>query len=263
MFISIIIPTFNRASFLRSSINSILNQTYQKFEIIVVDDGSTDNTKEVIKEFPQIRYFYQKNAGVSQARNLGIKKAKYEYIAFLDSDDEWKKDKLEIQIAFHKQNPNILISHTDETWIRNGKEIKKKNYQSKPQGFCFLENLNFCKIGTSTVLLKKSLLENIGYFDEDLKICEDYDLWLRISLENEIGYINQELVIKNAGHNGQLSFSEFGIDRYKIDSLQKHLDSKFKIEVKKELLKKLNILLKGARKHQNFKILKKYENIKI
>jgi len=257
MYISVIIPTFNRASFLEGAINSILNQTYQKFEIIIVDDGSTDNTKDILKKFPKIRYFYQKNSGVSVARNLGIKKSKYDYIAFLDSDDEWREEKLKLQVQFLKDNPKISIIHTNETWLRNGKEIKKKRYQSKPFGFCFLENLDFCKIGTSTVLIKKSLLKEVGYFDENLKICEDYDLWLRISKIYEIGYINLELIKKIAGHNGQLSFSEFGIDRYKIDALAKHLNSKYSNEVKKTMQQKLNILLKGAKKYNNLKILDK------
>ena len=238
MYLSIIIPTFNRASFLERAINSILNQSYQKFEIIVVDDGSTDNTKSILKKYPEIRYFYQKNSGVSKARNVGIQNSKYDYIAFLDSDDEWRGDKLEIQTKFLKNNPNIFIVYSDETWIRNGKEIKKKFYQSKPFGFCFLENLDFCKIGTSTVLIKKSLLKEVGYFDENLMICEDYDLWLRISKNYEIGYIDLELIKKIAGHDGQLSFSEFAIDRYKIDALAKHLNSKYSNEVKKMMLKK-------------------------
>ena len=258
MYISIIIPTYNRANFLQTAIKSVLTQTYKKFELIIIDDGSTDNSFEIIKKYPNVKYFYKKNGGVASARNYGIKLAKYEWIAFLDSDDSWRSDKLQKQIEFHK-NSNLLFSHTDEKWIRGEKVIKKKSYQSKPSGECFLDNIDFCKISPSTVMLHKSILKKIGNFDESLKICEDYDLWLRISKEYNIGYINEELIIKRAGHQGQLSFSEFGIDRYKVVALKKHLNSNFHNEIKEELIKKLKILLKGAKKHNNNSYLEKYQ----
>ena len=258
MYISVIIPTYNREKFLEIAIESVLNQSYKKFELIVVDDGSTDNTSQILKKYSNITELYQKNSGVASARNYGIKKAKYEWIAFLDSDDSWMSDKLQKQVKFHK-NSNLLFSHTDETWIRDQKIIKKKPYQSKPSGNCFLDNISFCKISPSTVLLHTSILEKVGNFDENLKICEDYDLWLRASREYKIGYINEELIIKTAGHKGQLSFSEFGIDRYKVVALKKQLNSDFHKEVKEELIKKLQILVKGAKKHSNNFYLEKYQ----
>ena len=261
MNISVIIPTFNRAGFILKTIESALNQTKRANEIIIIDDGSTDNTKQILQpliDLNKIIYKYQKNNGVSSARNLGINLSSNNWLAFLDSDDIWHEEKLEKQIEFHKQNQNILFSHTDELWKFNDKIIKQKKHQQKPQGFCFEENIDSCKIGASTVFLHKSILNDIGLFDETLIACEDYDLWLRILLKYELGLISEKLITKFAGHSGQLSFDTPLMDTFRIEALKKHLDSDFKIEVKKELLKKYEILIKGAKKHNNSKILKQY-----
>ena len=156
MKISVIIPTYNRANFLIKTINSILNQSVVVDEIIIVDDGSTDNTKEILSSL-NIKYIYQENNGVSSARNRGIVEATYDWIAFCDSDDIWHENKIEEQIKFHKQNQHILISHTNEIWKFNNKIIKQKKYQAKPKGFCFVKNLDNCKIGISTLLINKSI----------------------------------------------------------------------------------------------------------
>ncbi len=260
MKISVVIPTYNRANFLERTIDSIVNQTIKIDEIIVVDDGSTDNTKLICDNF-NIKYIYQNNQGVSTARNTGIKKISNEWIAFCDSDDIWHKDKIEKQIIFHKQNPDILISHTDEVWKFNDKIIKKKAYQMKHKGYCFEDNLSSCKIGASTLLLHKSILDTVGLFDENLTACEDYDLWLRILIKYKLGLIAEELITKTAGHKGQLSFETPMMDTFRIKALQKHLDSKYKDKVKKELLYKLEIVLKGASKYNNDEILEKYTKL--
>ncbi len=260
MQISVIIPTFNRADFILRTIQSIQEQTVEVDEIIVVDDGSTDNTRQVLSDI-DIKYIYQDNLGVSSARNTGIKTAQNKWIAFCDSDDIWCKEKLEKQINFHKENPNILISHTDELWKFNNKIIKKKAHQKKPSGYCFKDNLHSCKIGASTLLLNKSILDEVGLFDEKLKACEDYDLWLRILLKYELGLINEELITKTAGHKGQLSFETPMMDTFRIKALEKHINSKYKIEIQKELLYKLDIIIKGASKHNNYAILEKYTKL--
>ncbi len=260
MQISVIIPTFNRAKFLERTINSILKQTIKPNEIIIVDDGSTDDTKQICNNL-NVKYIYQNNKGVSSARNRGIKEASNDWIAFCDSDDIWHNEKLEKQINFHKQNLDILISHTDEIWKFNDKIIKKKRHQAKPSGYCFEDNLSSCKIGASTLLLHKIILDEVGLFDEDLIACEDYDLWLRILLNYELGFLDEELITKTAGHKGQLSFETPMMDIYRIEALQKHTNSKYKNEVIKELLKKLNILLKGASKHKNYGLEEKYTKL--
>lgn len=254
MKISVVIPTYNRQDFIKKAIQSVQNQTVKIDEIIIIDDGSNDNTKEIIKDL-NIKYIYQENSGVSKARNRGIKEAKNSWIAFLDSDDVWNDTKIEKQINFHKQNPHILLSHTDELWIRNDKIINQKKHQQKPSGFCFLDNITSCKIGPSTVMMHKDIFDDIGLFDEDLKVCEDYDLWIRISNKYEIGLIDEKLMTKYAGHANQLSFTTFAIDTYRIQALEKHLESKYKTNIINELIQKCTLLLKGAKKHNNIELL--------
>jgi len=250
MKISVIIPTYNRATFLQKAIESILNQSVKVDEIIVIDDGSIDNTKEIIKKY-NIKYIYQKNQGVSSARNTGIQNATNEWICFLDSDDIWEKDKIKIQIDYHKQNKNILFSYTDELWIFNNKIIKQNKKQQKNNNNNFLDHIDICKIGTSTIMINQKIFKKVGYFDETLKACEDYDLWLRILSFYKIGYIDKKLTKKIAGHKGQLSFETVGIDYYRILSLQKHIKTKYQKEILKQINKKKEILLKGAKKYNN------------
>ena len=258
MKITVIIPTYNRDRFILRAIESVQNQTTKVNEIIIVDDGSDDNTKDILKDI-DIKYIYQENEGVSSARNMGIKNSKNEWIAFLDSDDTWNETKIEKQIEFHMQNKNILLSHTNELWNRNNKIIKQKKHQQKPNGFCFLDNLSACKIGPSTVMIHKEIFNQVGIFDEQLTVCEDYDLWLRISQKFEIGYIDEKLITKYAGHENQLSFTTFAIDQYRIQALEKHLESDYKNNVKEELVHKIDLILKGARKHNNKILIDKYE----
>jgi len=251
--VSVVIPTYNRYIYLKRALTSLYNQSLPPNEVIVVDDGSTDNTSQIKDDFPAIRYFYQKNSGVSSARNLGIKKASFEWIAFLDSDDEWHKDKLKKQISFHKQNPNIFISYTNERWIKDEKEIKVPKKFKKYGGYIFDRCLSYCIIAPSSSMVHKNLFDEVGLFDEELEVCEDYDLWLRIALKNEIGLVDEKLITKYAGHDDQLSFKHWGMDRFRVKSLEKLLDSIQKETVKKVLLKKYSLLLKGAIKHDKIK----------
>ncbi len=258
MKISVIIPTFNRESFILNAIKSVEEQSYNIDEIIVIDDGSNDNTKEILKN-ENIKYIYQKNNGVSKARNIGIKEAKNDWLAFLDSDDIWHTEKIQEHINIHQIDPKLLASYTGETWIRNKKRIKLKAYQQK-ENPTFINSIRLCKIGTSTFFCNKKIFEDIGLFDESMMACEDYDLWLRIQQKYKIRLINKELVTKYAGHESQLSFNTKLIDRYRIQALEKHLNSKYTKEVLIELIYKTEILLKGAKKHSNFKIINIYED---
>jgi glycosyltransferase involved in cell wall biosynthesis len=240
MNISVIIPTYNRAKFLHQTLDAVFHQSFKIDEIIVIDDGSTDDTKKVLEKYP-IKYIYQENKGVSSARNRGINEVKNEWICFLDSDDIWHKDKIKEQIEFHQNNPNIFFSYTDERWFYNHKEIKQNPNQKKGQT-SFINNIDLCRIGASTVMVHRSILDKIGLFDESLKACEDYDLWLRILREFEVGYIDMQLIDKIAGHKGQLSFETVGMDYYRILALQKHLKSEYKDEILQEIEKKKKIL---------------------
>lgn len=264
MDITVVIPTYNRYNFLKRAIASVLEQTYQPKEIIVVDDGSSDETFQIQTDFPQIKYIYQQNRGVSSARNVGIENAKCEWIAFLDSDDVFLKEKLQRQVDFHKQNSEILISYTDEIWVRDSKEISIPRKFQKIGKDIFIENLSYCNIAPSSVLIHKRVFEKVGFFDISLEVCEDYDLWLRILSEYEVALIKEKLITKYAGHEDQLSFQHWGMDRFRVVALEKLLQTKNTQEkirkIKEELLKKYELLLKGAIKYDRIQEISTYRD---
>ena len=259
MDISVVIPTYNRYKFLKRALKSVYAQTHLAQEVIVVDDGSTDNTIQIKKDFPNIIYLYQKNSGVSSARNLGINNSSYEWIAFLDSDDEWDKDKLKLQVEFHKENRDILMSYTDERWIRDSKEIKIPKKFRKFGGDIFDRCLSHCIIAPSATLIHKDLLDAVGVFDESLEVCEDYDLWLRVAVENKIGLVDKKLITKYAGHDDQLSFKHWGMDRFRVLALEKLIKSSKKEIVIKSLVEKYSLLLKGAIKYDRIQAINEYK----
>ena len=260
--ISVIIPTFNRLNYLERAIKSVLNQTISVDEIIVVDDGSNDGTSEFIRsKYPDLKYIFQSNRGVSAARNVGIAAAKSNWIAFLDSDDEWVNSKIKEQVTQLDLNPEINFCHSNELWIRNGNEIKQKSSHKKFGGLIFDKCLDKCLISPSSVICRKSLLNNLKSFDEDLLICEDYDLWLRVTSQNPVLFIEKSLIIKYGGQQDQLSKNNEGIERYHIKSLEKLIRQDFphkqKTLMKNTLLKKLKIYANGAKKRGKEKTCKK------
>jgi len=250
--VSVIIPTYNRAAYLAEALNSVLSQTYKDFELIVIDDGSTDNTKEIVKKFSgEIRYFYQKNQGVSAARNVGIINSNGEFVSFLDSDDLWEKKKLERQIDFFDKNKEAKVCYTDEVWIRKGKRVNQMKKHAKYSGDVFKKSLPLCIISASSVMIKREVLNIVGLFDESLLVCEDYDLWLRISKDFPVYFIPEKLIIKRGGHEDQLSRKYWGMDRFRVKVLEKLLSNgKLSLEQKNatlnELKRKCEILSKGC-----------------
>lgn len=222
--VSVVVPTYNRGWIVNEAIDSVLNQTFQQYELIVVDDGSTDDTKAILGEYGnRIRVIHQANRGVSAARNRGIRAAKEHLIAFLDSDDVWVADKLSVQVAFFDRHPETLVCQTEEIWIRNGVRVNPGKRHRKRSGKIFEASLALCLVSPSAVMLRKDLFETIGLFDESLPACEDYDLWLRISVNHPIHLIDQPLIVKRGGHEDQLSRS-WGLDRYRIESIAKLLE---------------------------------------
>ena len=220
--ISVIIPTLDRCELLRRALDSVLKQTKKPREIIVVDNGSKDNTHQMVTSlFSCVNYLKENKGGVSAARNKGILSAKSKWIALLDSDDVWKPKKLEKQITFHINNPKYRLIHTNEIWYRNGKFLNQHKKHEKSGGNIFKNSLSLCCVSPSSALLKKDIFNEYGYFDESLEVCEDYDMWIRISAKEEVGYIDDPLVIKHGGHSDQLSKKFWGMDRFRIECLEK------------------------------------------
>lgn len=236
--VSVIIPTYNRANFLKEAIDSVLSQTFNNFELIVVDDGSTDNTRDIIAKYsPKIKYIYQPNAGVSAARNRGISATKCRYISFLDSDDLWKPSKLECQVDFMENNADSLISYTEEIWIRKGKRVNPRKRHQKYSGWIFDKVLPLCTVSPSSSMIECSVFSDVGCFDESLPACEDYDFWIRASLKYKISLIKKPLIIKRGGHPDQLSRKIWGLDRFRVKALEKILKAALTPEQRKLVLK--------------------------
>ena len=223
--VSVIIPTFNRRWILKEAIDSVLAQDFTDFELIVVDDGSTDDTGQLLDSYGQdLTVLRQPNRGVSAARNLGIGAAAGQLIAFLDSDDLWLPRKLSVQVDFFNTNPGVVINQTEEIWIRNGVRVNPKTRHQKISGLIFEQSLELCLVSPSAVMMRRSLFDQVGLFDEDLPACEDYDLWLRISWRFPVHLIEAPLIIKRGGHADQLSKAP-GLDKFRIQSLQKIIES--------------------------------------
>ncbi|HSG30394.1 MAG TPA: glycosyltransferase [Thermodesulfobacteriota bacterium] len=251
---TIIIPTFNRKVFIKTAVDSVLNQTYEDFELIIVDDGSVDGTDKLIKEYTdkRIKYFYQENRGVSSARNKGIKESKGEYLSFLDSDDTWVNTKLERTAEYINRFPDIKIFHSNEVWYRNGNLLNQKIKHKKPDGYVYPYALPLCCIGMSTAVVKRDLFDEIGMFDQSLPACEDYDLWLRATYKYQVKLIPEPLTIKHGGRPDQLS-SQHSLDKYRIAALDKILqsgvlnDEQYE-KTREELIKKCKIYISGLEK---------------
>lgn len=267
-FFSIIIPTYNRAQFLSIAINSVLQQTFNNFELIIIDDGSDDNTSTIINRYPDKRIVYIPclHHGVSNARNTGIHTAKGEFICFLDSDDRFRHEKLEITFDYIKRNPQYKIFHTEELWYRQGTLLSQKIHHKKPTGFVFHEAVKLCCISISTTAINKEVFKRTGYFDEKFPACEDYDFWLKATATFPIYLIPKYLTIKEGGHSDQQSKKYPAMDIFRIQALTNILESKIltkelTIIALEELKKKCSIYIQGAIKRNKINEADYYKNI--
>lgn len=257
-FFTVIIPSFNRYDTLQRAVTSVLSQTYKDFELIIVDDGSTDKTPFIESQYSNsVIYIRQNNQGVSSARNTGIIKANSPFIAFLDSDDQWHREKLYEQYLYIKENPQISIHQTNEIWIRNGRRVNPMKKHAKVEGDIFLNSLDLCMISPSSVVVKRELLDRYGLFDVNLPVCEDYDLWLRITYHEKTGLIRKNLITKYGGHKSQLSKSYWAMDRFRIYAIIKFLKTEREItkpeyydKARETAIKKCKILQSGAYKRE-------------
>jgi len=267
MEISLIIPTYNRCLLLKRALHSVLEQSRPPDEIIVVDDGSTDKTAEMLKqEFPQINTISQINKGVSAARNKGIQQAQGDWIAFLDSDDSWQAEKLATQIRALQQAPELKVCHTEETWIRNGVRVNTMHKHKKSGGWIFEQCLPLCAMSPSSIMIHRSVFDDVGLFDENLPACEDYDLWLRISAKYPVLFVEQPMIHKYGGHEDQLSHKYWGMDRFRIQALEKiisqpDLSVENKHSAIQMLLKKVRIFRNGALKRDKIESAQHYQQL--
>lgn len=265
--VSVVIPTYNREDRLPSAIRSVLQQTAPPAEIIVVDDGSTDGTPALVRAYPEVRYLRQENQGVSAARNHGISAAKHDWIALLDSDDEWLPRKLERQWRALERDPRFRFCHTDEIWIRKGRRVNPMKKHAKHGGYIFHHCLPLCVISPSSALINRELFEHFGMFDPELPVCEDYDLWLRICAREPVLYVDEPLLLKYGGHEDQLSRAYWGMDRFRIRALEKLIHSgavegEALTAALDTLYRKIDVYAAGAEKRCRFEEADRYRDKK-
>jgi glycosyltransferase involved in cell wall biosynthesis len=261
--ISVIIPTFNRAAFLGEAIASVLKQDYfnrpgpgRRFELLVVDDGSEDGTRCVVESFGgQVTWLRQPHRGVSAARNLGLHRARGEFIAFLDSDDLWEKEKMGVQMGYFKAFPEAKVCCTEEVWLRRGRRLNPHQEHQKHSGWIFGRVLSLCLLSLSSCLFRREVFEEVGIFDESLPVCEDYDLGIRLAHRYPVHFIARPLIIKRGGHPDQLSQRYWGMDRFRVQALEKalrlDLSPAQKRLVEEELVRKCGILSRGFSRRGN------------
>ena len=237
--VSVIIPTYNRAWTLKDALDSVLLQDYPNIELLVIDDGSEDDTQGLLETYKnEITVLRQENKGVSAARNKGIKQSRGEFIALLDSDDAWDKRKISCQMGFFKDHPEALICQTQEIWIRNGKKVNPKIKHKKPSGMIFEPSLDLCLVSPSAVMMKRQLFDMKGYFNENFWVCEDYDLWLRVSSTLPVFLIDKPYTLKRGGHTDQLS-NFHSQDKFRIRSLSALMESGILTQDQTEKAKKV------------------------
>lgn len=264
-FFSVIIPTFNRATTLLRAIESVEKQSFKDFELIVVDDASSDNTLSLLEDKEIFLLKNQINLGVSASRNLAARKAQGEYLAFLDSDDEWLSSKLQKQFEVIEKTKTKLV-HTEEIWIRDGVRVNQMKKHKKGGGDQFKRSCELCILSPSSVAIEKNCFFDLGGFREDFVVCEDYDLWLKYTSLYECEFIETPQIIKYGGHEDQLSKKYFAMDYFRIKSLSFILEKrKLSLEkrefAKKILLTKAKNLIRGYEKHHNLENLPEIKEI--
>lgn len=272
--VSVIIPTFNRVHLLKRAIDSVLAQSFKDFELLIVDDGSTDDTEAMVAtiEDPRVRFIKLTHSGFpGKVRNAGVVQSTGALLAFLDSDDCWRPQKLSRQVPLHAvtegregELSRARISHTRELWLRSGKEISQHSQKHRREGNIFEDALIKCIIGPSTVILGRALFQKFGGFREDLEIAEDYEIWLRITYTEPVAYIDEPLTKKYAGHGDQLSEKYGLIEPFRIRGLKDLVDrGYFQGEplklAKAELSRKCRIYAGGCRKRGKSDEARKYE----
>ncbi len=262
--IGVIVPTYNRLTTLPRAIDSVLSQSYKNFELWIVDDGSSDGTADWARDHLlnrstdiPIHFIQTEQKGVSHARNVAIRASTSEWLAFLDSDDEWLLDKLEVQMQFADDHPEYPLIHGEEIWVRNGVRVNPMKKYQKSGGRILKNCVSICCISPSTTIVRRSLFDEVGLFREDFPVCEDYDLWLRVTSRFEVGFIESPVIFKYGGHEDQLSRTFKAMDYYRLKALQGVVESPSlsgdeRIFAREIMRKKCEILLRGFERHDNW-----------
>jgi len=257
--IAAVIPVHDRSQRIVACVESVLAQTLAPREVIVVDDASSDGTADALAGAPwasRVRVIRQAaNRGVSAARNRGVAEASAAWIAFLDSDDHWAPEKLARQWQFAIERPHYRALQSEEIWIRRGVRVNRRKYHAKPAGWIWTESLERCLVTASALLVHRQLIDDLGGFDEELPVCEDYDLWIRMARWHPFGLDASPTVIKYGGHPDQLSRRYAAMDRFRVLSLLAALDAETDsgraAALAGALRAKLGILLAGSRHRDN------------
>ncbi len=252
--VAVVIPTYDRAGTILRAVESVLAQDYAPLELVVVDDGSRDGTAELLAPLARagrLTLLLQPNLGVSAARNAGIRATAAPFIAFLDSDDEWRPGKIQAQVDFFRDHPDCDLVQTREIWMRRGRRVNPGRRHQKKAGDIFIDSLSLCLISPSAVMLRRSLLDEVGLFDENLPAAEDYDLWLRVLVGHPAGLIEQDLVVRHGGRPDQLSAGH-SLDRWRILALEKilrrDLSPERRLAAEAELARRRAVYLAGRAK---------------
>lgn len=224
--VTVIIPTFDRAALLPRAIDSALAQSGVDFEVLVADDGSTDDTSAVLERYggdARVRVLRLPHGGVCRARNAAVADSRSPLLAFLDSDDEWLPGKLAAQVRL-LQDTGGSICQTEEIWIRNGVRVNQPAHYVKREGDIFALSLKYCMITPSSVLMTRTLYDEVGGFNPEFPACEDFELWLRITSRHPVGLIAKPMMVRYGGHQDQLSTRYPAQDRFRIRAIALLLD---------------------------------------
>jgi glycosyltransferase involved in cell wall biosynthesis len=268
--IAVIIPNHQRGESLLRACRSVLEQSCKATEVVVVDDASTTDLLSIREnlESSGINWLRMpENSGPAAARNAGVAATSSPWVAFLDSDDWWKEEKLASQVGWHQENPESRISQVTEEWVRNGKPIHKPSHWEPGEGDLFADSVERCSIGPSCVMLHRSLWEIVGGFDPRYRVCEDYALWLEIARQERVGKVPGEaLVVKEGGRSDQLSRITPAMDRYRVAALLELLERDELNEEQRRLaenglVEKCRVLEKGARKRNELERAERYRQI--
>lgn len=253
--VSVVIPVYNRIDSLKSAIESVFCQTRPADEIIVVDDGSDMDIQSAIAAYlGRVKLVcHDQNLGVSAARNTGVLAATGELIAFLDSDDVWMPFKLKLQSEFMIEQ-QVLVSHTDEFWWKNGTFVNQGKNHTKYGGDIFCDILDICRLSPSSAMIHRSVFDTVGGFNPHLKACEDYDLWIRLALQYDVGYLDVPSIVKRAFLDDHLSANISHLESLRLMALGQLLTHKNRFTYQQlkcayiELDRKFNIVINGLKK---------------